>query len=65
MAVSATFALVGGVGKRTIPPNSKTKRDRKALEKRSIALNEYIRKYFGHVFAHVKIEAPDVTKGQI
>ena len=40
---------------------SKTKRDRKAREKRSIALNEYIRKYLGQYFARVNIE---VTRGR-
>ena len=40
--------------------NSKTKRDRKAWEKRSIALNEYLRKYSSHFSAQVYI---DVTRG--
>ena len=46
----------GGGVKMTIPPNSITKRDKKAQEKRSIAFNEYIRKYFSHFFAKVNIE---------
>ena len=50
----------GGGGKMTTPPNSKTKRDRKARKKRSIALNEYNRKYFSHFFAKVNI---DVIRG--
>ena len=44
----------------TTPPNSKTKRDRKGREKRSIALDEYFRKYYGHFFVQVNIE---VTRG--
>ena len=39
VAVSATFALVGG-GVKMITPKSKTKRARKVWEKHSIALNE-------------------------
>ena len=41
------LALVKGGGvKMTTPSNSKTERDRKARDKLSIALNEYIRKSF-------------------
>ena len=46
-------------------PNSKTKRDRKAWEKRSIALNEYLRKYSSHFPLRSILMSQEVTKGQI
>ena len=51
---------MGGGGKMTTRLNSKTKRNRKAQKKRSIALNEYNLKCVSHIFAQVNIE---VTRG--
>ena len=44
--------------------NSKTKRDRKAWKKRSIALNEYNRKCSVIFSLRSILTSPEVTKGQ-
>ena len=57
VAVSATFAMVGGGGGQNDPPsNSKTRKARRPTIRRSTALSEPVRSHFGHFFAQVNIE---------
>ena len=63
VAVSAIFALVGG-GMIT-PPNSKTKRNRKAQKKRLIPLSKYFRKYTVISSLRSILRSPEVKKVKI
>ena len=55
VAVSATFAMVGG-GKMTPPLTRKLGKIKGGAIRRSTALSEPVRSHFGHFFAQVNIE---------
>ena len=57
VAVSATFAMVGGGGQNDPPPLTRKlgKLEGRAI-RRSTALSEPVRSHFGHFFAQVNIE---------
>ena len=56
VAVSATFAMVGGGAKMTTPLTRKLGKLEGRAIRRSTALSEPVRSHFGHFFAQVNIE---------
>ena len=65
VAVSATFAMVGGGAKMTPPLTRKLGKLEGRAIRRSTALSEPVRSHFGHFFAQVNIEVSRGHKGQI